>query len=98
MMSSVVLSCIPYNSNAYMPDLLDHSTRSNGPDFPAGPAFKPRIDLPTADRLMSALSSAVFQFYNLQYVHQSGELPNRWLQSSNLIFHREKRLGETYGA
>jgi len=38
-----------------------HSIRSLNPDFPAGPASKPRIDLPTADRLMSTLSFAIFQ-------------------------------------
>lgn len=43
-------------------------TRSLNPDFPAGPAFNPRIDLPTADRVMSLFTFAISLF--LQHIAQ----------------------------
>jgi hypothetical protein len=50
--------------------LSEHLIRSLIPDFPVGPASKPRIDLPTADRLMCTLSFAIFQFQYLQNINQ----------------------------
>ena len=58
-------SVVHHMNKEDMHALSAHMTRSLNPDFPAGPASKPRIDLPTADRLMSVFTFATSHFHSL---------------------------------